>query len=78
MFYLTGEDDANTVDVTGLIVPLTANIAFGRTIWKEETACILFAGLHYSWTGIYADVKPDDEYDLTLPPTGRCSAPRRG
>jgi len=66
LFYLTGEDDDNTVEITGGIVPLSANIAFRPYNVPGGNSLIFFMGIHYSWTGLFADVEPDDEFDITL------------
>lgn len=66
LFYLTGEDDDKTMDITGLIVPLTANFAFRAYNVPGGNSLIFFGGIHYSWTGIYVDVEPSTEVDVSL------------
>lgn len=66
LFYLTGEDDDKTMDITGGIIPLTANIAYRPYNVPGGNSLILFAGLHYSWTGIYVDIEPSTEVDVSL------------
>ncbi len=65
-FYLTGEDDDNTMNITGLIIPLTANIAFRPYNVPGGNSFIIFGGLHYSWTGVYVDVEPSTEVDVSI------------
>lgn len=79
--YLTGEDDNGTADVTGVMTPLTANIAYRPYSNPNGNSFILFAGLHYSFTGIWIDIQSGTtltEIDMYLRTYGPCSAPRRG
>lgn len=57
VFYLTGENDDNTAEVYGVMVPLTANIAFRPFSSPGGNSLIFFAGLHYSWTGVWVDIE---------------------
>jgi hypothetical protein len=72
-FYLTGENDKNTGDLTGVMVPLTANIAFRPYSNPGGNSLIFFAGLHYSWTGVWIDYQEGStltEIDLYLTTIG--------
>ena len=54
--YLTGSDDDGTIDVNGLMFPLSANIAMRVAGTADSNSLILFGGIHYSWTGIWVTV----------------------
>ena len=54
--YLTGENDDGSGDGTGVMTPATANIAFRPINNPSGNSLILFAGLHYSFTGIWIDI----------------------
>ncbi len=65
-FYLTGDDEDGTMDITGVMVPLTANVAFRPYERPNGNCLIFFGGLHYSWTGVYVDMSSGMEIDVSL------------
>ena len=65
-FYLTGDDEDGTMDITGVMVPLTANFAFRPYERPDGNCLIFFGGLHFSWTGVYVDMSNGMEIDVSL------------